>query len=53
MAEIKSAIEQKDLKVTLITGTELESFLVFLDQLKPSLIQEANYIQPSYFEKKT
>lgn len=52
-AEIKSAIEQKDLKVTLITGTELESFLVFLDQLKPSLIQEANYIQPSYFEKKT
>lgn len=52
-AEIKSAIEQKDLKVTLITGAELESFLVFLDQLKPSLIQEANYIQPSYFEKKT
>jgi tRNA threonylcarbamoyladenosine biosynthesis protein TsaB len=52
-AEIKSAIEQKDLKMTLITGTELESFLVFLDQLKPSLIQEANYIQPSYFEKKT
>ena len=52
-AEIKRAIEQKDLKVTLITGTELESFLVFLDQLKPSLIQEANYIQPSYFEKKT
>lgn len=52
-AEIKRAIEQKELKMTLITGTELESFLVFLDQLKPSLIQEANYIQPSYFEKKT
>ncbi len=52
-AEIKRAIEQKELKMTLITGTELESFLVFSDQLKPSLIQEANYIQPSYFEKKT
>lgn len=51
-AEIKRAIEQKELKTKLITGTELESFLVFLDQLKPSLIQEANYIQPSYFEKK-
>lgn len=52
-AEIKRAIEQKELKTKLITGTELESFLVFLDQLKPSLIQEANYIQPSYFEKKS
>jgi len=55
--EIKNFIEQKkqeiSLEVTLISGTELESFLVFLDQLKPSLIQEANYIQPSYFEKKS
>lgn len=50
-SEIKSFIEQKKCDVKLITGTELESFLSFINQLKPSLIQEANYIQPSYFEK--
>lgn len=37
--------------VTLDTGRPLSCWTPLFDRVKPSLIQEANYIQPSYFEK--
>ena len=33
------------------TGLPLDRWAPLFDSVKPSLIQEANYIQPSYFEK--
>ena len=33
------------------TGLPLDRWASLFDSVKPSLIQEANYIQPSYFEK--
>ena len=37
--------------VTPDTGKPLSMWAPLFDSVKPSLIQEANYIQPSYFEK--
>lgn len=37
--------------VTLDTGKPLSCWAPLFSTVKPSLIQEANYIQPSYFEK--
>ena len=38
-------------KTVLDTGKPLNLWAPLFDSVKPSLIQEANYIQPSYFEK--
>ena len=38
-------------KTELDTGKPLNLWAPLFDTIKPSLIQEANYIQPSYFEK--
>ena len=37
--------------ITIDTGKPLSAWAPLFDSVKPSLIQEANYIQPSYFEK--
>ncbi len=33
-------------------GNEIASFVRLFDELEPSLIQKANYIQPSYYERR-
>ena len=39
------------ISTTLDTGKSLSMWATLFETVKPSLIQEANYIQPSYFEK--
>lgn len=51
-AEIAAFINKNEVKWTSFSGRGLSSFVKFFDELQPSLIQDANYIQPSYFEKK-
>ena len=41
----------KKIETTLDTGKPLSMWSPLFESVKPSLIQEANYIQPSYFEK--
>ena len=41
----------KGIATTLDTDKKLNMWAPLFDTVKPSLIQEANYIQPSYFEK--
>ena len=50
--ETLSAIfADKKIETTLDTGKPLSMWSPLFGTIKPSLIQEANYIQPSYFEK--
>ena len=50
--ETLSAIfTDKKIETTLDTGKPLSMWSPLFEFIKPSLIQEANYIQPSYFEK--
>ena len=50
--ETLSAIfADKKIETTLDTGKPLSMWSPLFESVKPSLIQEANYIQPSYFEK--
>lgn len=50
--ETLSAIfTDKKIETTLDTGKPLSMWSPLFESVKPSLIQEANYIQPSYFEK--
>ena len=48
---LKATFEELQATVTLDTGKPLSSWSPLFDTIEPSLIQEANYIQPSYFEK--
>lgn len=41
----------KRMQIVCDTGKPLDMWAPLFDTVKPSLIQEANYIQPSYFEK--
>lgn len=50
-AELKAEFEKIGASVTLDTGKPLNLWAPLFDTVKPTLIQEANYIQPSYFEK--
>lgn len=50
-AELKAEFEKIGASVTLDTGKPLNQWAPLFDTVKPTLIQEANYIQPSYFEK--
>ena len=50
-AELKAEFEKIGASVTLDTGKPLNQWAPLFDTIKPTLIQEANYIQPSYFEK--
>lgn len=50
-SEIGDFIKRRGVKWTPFSGRSLSTFLKFFDELQPSLIQDANYIQPSYFEK--
>ena len=43
--------KDKGIATTLDTDKKLNMWAPLFDTVKPSLIQEANYIQPSYFEK--
>ena len=42
---------EKNIATTLDTDKPLSMWSPLFETIKPSLIQEANYIQPSYFEK--
>lgn len=48
---LKVLFEEIGANVTLDTGKPLRCWAPLFESVKPSLIQEANYIQPSYFEK--
>lgn len=48
---LKAAFAGIGASVTLDTGKPLDKWAPLFQAVKPSLIQEANYIQPSYFEK--
>ena len=48
---LKAVFAEIGASVTLDTGKPLDMWKPLFDCIKPSLIQEANYIQPSYFEK--
>ena len=48
---LKAFFAEIGASVTLDTGKPLDMWKPLFDCIKPSLIQEANYIQPSYFEK--
>lgn len=48
---LKALFQEIGASVTLDTGRPLSCWAPLFDRVKPSLIQEANYIQPSYFEK--
>lgn len=48
---LKAVFAEISASVTLDTGKPLSMWAPLFDTVKPSLIQEANYIQPSYFEK--
>ena len=46
-----AVFNDKGIATTLDTGKPLSMWSTLFETVKPSLIQEANYIQPSYFEK--
>jgi tRNA threonylcarbamoyladenosine biosynthesis protein TsaB len=46
-----AVFKDKGIATTLDTDKKLNMWAPLFDTVKPSLIQEANYIQPSYFEK--
>ena len=46
-----AVFKDKRIATTLDTDKKLNMWAPLFDTVKPSLIQEANYIQPSYFEK--
>ena len=48
---LKAVFEEIGAKVVPDTGLPLDRWAPLFQTVKPSLIQEANYIQPSYFEK--
>lgn len=48
---LKAAFAEIGASVTPDTGKPLDMWAPLFSTVKPSLIQEANYIQPSYFEK--
>ena len=48
---LKAVFAEIAATVTGDTGKPLSMWATLFDTVKPSLIQEANYIQPSYFEK--
>jgi len=48
---LKGVLAEIAATVTGDTGKPLSMWATLFDTVKPSLIQEANYIQPSYFEK--
>lgn len=48
---IKNTINELQARITLDTTKPLNYWAPLFESVKPSLIQEANYIQPSYFEK--
>ena len=48
---LTTVFRDKGIETTLDTGKPLSMWAPLFETVKPSLIQEANYIQPSYFEK--
>jgi tRNA threonylcarbamoyladenosine biosynthesis protein TsaB len=48
---LTTAFKDKGIETTLDTDKPLSMWAPLFETVKPSLIQEANYIQPSYFEK--
>jgi tRNA threonylcarbamoyladenosine biosynthesis protein TsaB len=50
-AELKAVFGELGASITTDTGKPLSQWAPLFDTVKPTLIQEANYIQPSYFEK--
>ena len=48
---LKATFDALGAKTVRDTGNPLSMWAPLFDTVKPSLIQEANYIQPSYFEK--
>lgn len=48
---LSAVFTEQGISTTLDTGKPLSMWSPLFESVKPSLIQEANYIQPSYFEK--
>lgn len=48
---LSAVFKDKEIATTLDTDKQLSMWVPLFETVRPSLIQEANYIQPSYFEK--
>ncbi len=48
---LKECFQQLGATLTVDTGKPLSAWAPLFERVNPNLIQEANYIQPSYFEK--
>jgi len=49
--ELKNVFEELGASISPDIGKPLNQWAPLFETIKPTLIQEANYIQPSYFEK--
>lgn len=48
---LQAVFRETGVSTTLDKGCPLSDWAILFDEVEPSLMQEANYIQPSYFEK--
>ena len=48
---LQAVFQETGVSTTLDKGRPLSDWAILFDEVEPSLMQEANYIQPSYFEK--
>ncbi len=50
--EWKEFVSGENFEVRISEGNEIAPFVRLFDELEPSLVQKANYIQPSYYERR-
>ncbi|MCK9182165.1 MAG: tRNA (adenosine(37)-N6)-threonylcarbamoyltransferase complex dimerization subunit type 1 TsaB [Fibrobacteraceae bacterium] len=50
-ANFKTFVDKVKGSVALASGENIHLFCKFFDELTPNIIQKANYIQPSYYER--
>ncbi|MBP5248299.1 MAG: tRNA (adenosine(37)-N6)-threonylcarbamoyltransferase complex dimerization subunit type 1 TsaB [Fibrobacter sp.] len=49
---LKSFVQKENAELLVSEGNEIAPFCKFFAELKPSIVQSANYIQPSYYERR-
>lgn len=50
--QLQDFFAHKGIEPIVSDGSEIASFCKFFEEIEPSLVQKANYIQPSYYERK-
>ena len=48
----KSFIQKENAQLIVSEGNEIAPFCKFFTELEPNIVQSANYIQPSYYERR-